>query len=470
MTIIEKRNKPLSINPLKTSSSIGAVLAFLGFYRSMPMLHGSQGCSAFGKVFFVRHFREPIPLQTSAMDQVSTVMGADSNIVEALKNICEKTSPELIGIATTGLSETQGSDVKRSIYEFRETYPEYKQVQLVTVATPDFSGSLESGFAAAVTSLIDALTPLSSANTVKTVNNKNQITILAASHLTPGDLEVIKDLVELFGLQAVVIPDLSDSLDGHLDQSDFSPLTIGGTRVDQLKTLDQSIATVVIGASMYKAADLLKQRTSIPDRRFDHLMGLDAMDDFIQYLSEVSGNAVPVKLQRSREQLLDAMLDCHFVLGLSRVAIGAEADLLKALSDLLTSIGVQVVAAVAPSNAPVLKTVNADKVKLGDFQDLENLARDNNAEFIVSNSHALATAKRLNIPLLRAGFPQYDLLGGYQKVWIGYQGARQRLFDMANILISLERGKILPYRSIYSQKQEYQNVTQKATKNTARQQ
>lgn len=469
MTIIEKRNKALSINPLKTSSSIGAALAFLGFNRSMPMLHGSQGCSAFGKVFFVRHFREPIPLQTSAMDQVSTVMGADGNIVEGLKNICEKTSPELVGIATTGLSETQGSDVRQAIYEFREACPEYEQVKVVTVATPDYSGSMESGFAAAVTSLIDTLTPHSVDENTVTHENKKQITVLASSHLTPGDLEVIKDIIESFSLRAVVIPDLSDSLDGHLNLSDFSPLTIAGTKVSEFETLGQSIATVVIGASMYKAADLLKQRTSVADRRFDHLMGLDAMDDFISYLSEVSGNDVSVKLQRSREQLLDAMLDSHFVLGLSRVAIAAESDLLNALDDLLTSIGVEVVAAVAPCNAPVLQKVSAHKVKLGDLQDLEQLARQHNAEFIISNSHALETAKRLNIPLLRAGFPQYDLLGGYQKVWIGYQGARQALFDMANILISLERGKIQPYRSIYSQKPECKNATEKAIKNTAQQ-
>ena len=50
------------------------------------MMHGSQGCTAFGKVFFVRHFREPIPLQTTAMDQVSTVMGADENVIEGLRD------------------------------------------------------------------------------------------------------------------------------------------------------------------------------------------------------------------------------------------------------------------------------------------------------------------------------------------------------------------------------------------------
>ncbi|MDZ4151730.1 nitrogenase component 1, partial [Methylicorpusculum sp.] len=76
MAEIHKRKKALSVNPLKASQPIGGSLATLGFDKAIPMLHGSQGCTAFAKVFFVRHFREPIPLQSTAIDQGSSVMGA----------------------------------------------------------------------------------------------------------------------------------------------------------------------------------------------------------------------------------------------------------------------------------------------------------------------------------------------------------------------------------------------------------
>ena len=62
MAEIIRTPKPLTVSPLKASQAIGAALAFLGMRNSLPMLHGAQGCTAFGKVFFVRHFREPIPL------------------------------------------------------------------------------------------------------------------------------------------------------------------------------------------------------------------------------------------------------------------------------------------------------------------------------------------------------------------------------------------------------------------------
>ena len=70
MAEILKRSKPLAVNPLKASQPIGAALAFLGLKNAIPMLHGSQGCTAFGQVFFVRHFREPVPLQITASEHV----------------------------------------------------------------------------------------------------------------------------------------------------------------------------------------------------------------------------------------------------------------------------------------------------------------------------------------------------------------------------------------------------------------
>ena len=135
MAKIINPKKALAVNPLKVSQTVGASLVFLGLRRSLPLMHGSQGCTAFGKVFFVRHFREPIPLQTTAMDQVSTIMGADENVVEALRTLCEKTSPDIIGLVTTGLAETQGTDIRRNLNDFRSAYPEFAHVAVCLLYT-----------------------------------------------------------------------------------------------------------------------------------------------------------------------------------------------------------------------------------------------------------------------------------------------------------------------------------------------
>lgn len=455
MAEIIKRNKALSVSPLKTSQPLGASLAILGLNRAIPMLHGSQGCTAFGKVMFVRHFREPIPLQTTAMEQVSTVMGADENIVEGLKTICEKNSPEVIGLITTGLSETQGTDIHRAIKEFRAKYPQFEKTAVVPVNTPDYVSSLEGGFAAAVESMVKVL--VSSAEEAGTVpgRRQRQVNVLTGSALTPGDLETLKELLEAFELRPLLLTDVSDSLDGHLTDRDSNPLTIGGTPLSEIALMGDSIATLAIGPSIYRAAELLQEKTGVPVQCFDSLMGLDAVDEFVYALSKLAERPVPAKLNRQRSQLQDAMLDCHFMLGLRRVGLAGEPDELLAFTKLVQGIGMEVVAAVTSTRGPALEPLPLAEVKIGDLEDLEKQSQEQGAELLIGNSHCAATAERLHLPLQRAGFPQYDLVGGYQRNWIGYRGTRQALYDLANLMLQHHAvHEIKPHHSPLSQKRD----------------
>jgi nitrogenase molybdenum-iron protein NifN len=459
MAEILKRNKALAVNPLKASQPVGASLAFLGINKAIPMMHGSQGCTAFGKVYFVRHFREPVPLQTTAMDQVSTVMNADENVLLGLKAVCEKSKPALIGLPTTGLSETQGTDIKRLVKDFYAANPEFAHIPIVPVNTPDFTGCMESGYALAVKAILETMIPASAPSPSggglgrgSVGKRKKQVNVLAGSFLTPGDIEHIKELIEAFGLRPLVLPDIGDSLDGHLTEMESSPLTVGGTPVSDISSMGESIATLVLGNSLFEAADFLKEQTGVPDYRFNSLMGLDAVDGFVAALAGISGKPVPEKIERQRAQLQDAMVDSHFMLGFARVAIAGDPDLLYGFAKLVTEMGCEVVAAVAPARANILQEVAAAQVAIGDLEDMENAAKKNGAQLIIGNSHAAESARRLGIPLLRAGFPLYDLIGGYQRLWVGYRGTRQALFDLANMVVEHGHHETEPYVSIYSQR------------------
>lgn len=444
MAEIIQSKKALAVNPLKVSQPIGASLAFLGLNRSLPLMHGSQGCTAFGKVFFVRHFREPIPLQTTAMDQVSSIMGGDENVIEALRTLSDKSQPEIIGLVTTGLSETQGTDILRSVKEFRAAHPEYSHVAVVPVNTPDYVGCLESGYALAIESLIQTLVPES-----RCVGKRpKQVNVLASAMLTPGDIEAIKDWIDAFGLHPVVVPDIGDSLDGHLVEAETSSLTLGGTLRAEIEAMGESTATLVIGPSLGKAADLLKTLTGVPDFRFAGLMGLDDCDAFTQTLAIISGKPVPEKIERHRAQLQDAMVDSHFMLGFARVALAADPDLLGMQARFLIGMGAELVAAVCPHKHDSLAVLAIDRVIIGDLEDMEKAARAAGAQLIIANSHAADTAHRLGLPLLRAGFPQYDWVGGYARTWVGYRGSRQALFDIANLMLG-QHHELEAYRSIY---------------------
>ena len=446
--------KALAVNPLKTSQPIGASLAILGLANAMPLEHGARGCTSFNKLFFMRHFREPIALQTTAMDQLTTVLGADGNVVEALATICGKDKPETIGLISTGLSEVQGADINATIRAFRQKHPEFGDVALIPVSASDTLGNLETGFAAAVEAIIGTLVPATSSN----VARPKQVNVLPSAMLTPGDVEAVKDWIAAFGLTPLMIPDIADSLDGHLTEDGYRTLTYGGTARDAIETMRESAATLVIGPSLDRAADLLRERTGVTDWRFSGLMSLDESDAFNRALSGISGMAPPSHLERKRSQLLDAMVDTQFQIAGAKIAIAADPDHLAALVRFYQAMGAEIAAAVASARAGHLATLAVPQVVVGDLEDFEWLVRETGAEMIVTNSHGAEVAKRTKTTLMRAGFPIYDSFGAHARVWVGYTGARQILFDTANLLAAHYRD-LAPYRSIYWQGTPRENET-----------
>jgi nitrogenase molybdenum-iron protein NifN len=295
--------KPLAVNPLKASQPIGASLAFLGLAESMPLEHGARGCTSFNKLFFMRHFNEPIAPQTTAMDQTTTVLGSDDNVVEALSTICGKNHPRVIGLITTGLSEMQGADAPRTIAAFRKARPDCADVAIVPVSASDTLGCLETSFAAAVEAIVRALVPRGPI----AARHPRQVNVLVSSMLTPGDIEDLRLWIEAFGLTPIILPDIAASLDGHLIDEGFSTLSYGGAARAEIEAMAQSAATLVIGPSLNRAADALKDRAGIPDWRFASLIGLDAADAFTAALADIAGVRVPSCIERKRDQLTDAM-------------------------------------------------------------------------------------------------------------------------------------------------------------------
>ncbi|WP_313686493.1 nitrogenase iron-molybdenum cofactor biosynthesis protein NifN [Pantoea sp.] len=430
MAEIIRSKKPLAVSPVKSGQPLGAILASMGFEHCIPLVHGAQGCSAFAKVFFIQHFHDPIPLQSTAMDPMSTIMGSDDNIITALNTLCQRNNPKAIVLLSTGLSEAQGSDITRVVRQFREASPRYKHVALLTVNTPDFYGSLENGFSAVLESMIEQWIPEK-----PLPSGRNRRVNLLLSHLlTPGDVELLRSYVEAFGLQPVVVPDLSLSLDGHLASGDFSPVTQGGTTLAQIEQMGQSLCTLAIGVSLGHAATLLAQRSRGEVIALPHLMTLETCDQFINQLKVISGRNVPDWIERQRGQLQDAMIDCHMWLQGVPVAMAAEGDLLAAWCDFACSQGMVPGPLIAPVSQRGLSRLPVGKVVIGDLEDMQDLLHDNPAALMVANSHAANLAQQMDIPLIRAGFPIYDRLGEFRRVRQGYMGIRDTLFELANVM------------------------------------
>jgi nitrogenase molybdenum-iron protein NifN len=429
MAKVQLSKKACTVNPLKMSQPLGGALAFLGVKSCMPLLHGSQGCTSFGLVLFVRHFREAIPMQTTAMSEVSTVLGGYENVEQAVVTIASRANPAIIGICSTGVTETKGDDLDGFKTLIRQSHPELDALKLVFVSTPDFAGAFQDGWAKAVTRMVEELVeaPADAARDAKRVN------VLPGSHITPGDIDELRDIFEAFGLEPLFLPDLSGSLDGHMPE-DFTPTTIGGISVEDIASMGRSAWTIAIGEQMRPAAQALEAKAGVPFRLFDRLTGLAPNDAFIAFLSKIGGRAVPNKIRRQRSQLLDAMLDGHFSFGNKKIAIGAEPDLLYSISTFLSEMGCTIEAAVTTTGSPVLEKIPADEALIGDLEDLEKRAEG--CDLIVTHSHGRQMSERLGIPLYRYGLPTFDRLGAAHKVSVGYRGARALIFEIGNVFMA----------------------------------
>lgn len=446
MAEIIHRRKALAVSPLKVSQPVGASLAFLGLARAMPLEHGARGCTSFNKLFFMRHFQEPIALQTTAMDQVTTVIGADDNVIEALATIACRQHPDVIGLIGTALSETQGADIPGTIQAFRQAYPHHADMAVIAVSATDTLGCLETGFALAMDAIVDALVPTGR----EAGTRPRQINLLVSQMLTPTDIETLRDWIERFGLDPIILPDIADSLDGHLVSEGYRELTYGGTPRARIAEMGRSVATLVVGPSLAAAALRLQAKTGVPNHLFAGLMTLDECDDFVGLLARLSGKRVPAVIERQRAQYQDALVDCHFMLSAVPVAIAADADLLGQWCRFITRAGGKVSTAVASAQAPSLAPLPVARVMIGDLDDFETDARTSGAQILITNSHGKSIAERLGVPLLRAGYPQYDQFGAQARGFIGYRGMREVLFAIANLLSSHYRG-IAPYHSLYRQ-------------------
>lgn len=430
MATVTESKKACAVNPLKMSQPLGASYAFMGLDRCMPVMHGSQGCTSFGLVLLVRHFKEAIPLQTTAMNEVTTILGGYENLEQALLNIHQRANPQVIAICSTGLTETKGDDVPGYLRLVRQKQPVLDRTALVYVSTPDYVGAFQDGYAKAVTEIVRALVPQQ--EPWQRTPASNRLNLLPGCHLTPADIEELRELCEAFGFELTALPDVSRSLDGHIP-ADWRGTTLGGTALDEAAAMGRATATLAIGEQMRAAGELLEQLTGVPTHVFDRLTGLACNDRLVQLLSQLSGRPVPARIRRQRSQLLDAMLDAHFHLGKLKVAIGAEPDLLHAVGSTLHEMGAELVRCVTTTSSPLLAQMPAEHVLIGDLEDLEQGAAD--ADLLITHSHGRQAAERLNKPFLRMGFPIFDRIGNSHRLMVGYRGTRGFLFEVANLML-----------------------------------
>ncbi|MBY3068644.1 nitrogenase iron-molybdenum cofactor biosynthesis protein NifN [Rhizobium laguerreae] len=428
MAHVVSQTKSAAVNPLKSSQPLGAAFAFLGVDGAIPLLHGSQGCTSFALALLVRHFNEAIPLQTTAMNEAAIIVGGADRLEEAILSLKARTRPRLIGICTTASVEARDEDVAGDVENIkRRRAIELVGTEVVVANTPDFDGAIEEGWSKAVTAVIESI-----ARPDKQYRNPRKIAILPGWNLTVADIEHLRETAVSFGLDPVILPDVSGALDGSIPE-EWMPITYGGTKLKEIRGLGATMQCIAIGEHMRRPAEALQRLTGVPYVLFRSLTGLENVDRFIRVLAAMSRKQTPLNVRRNRMQLQDAMLDGHSHMAGKKIVIASEPDQLFQLSDFFTAMGAEIAAAVTTTGtSKALEMVPAKIVKVGDLSDLESLAAT--ADLIVTHSHGREAARRLGVPLMRVGFPMFDRVGSQHKPTILYRGTRDVIFELTNII------------------------------------
>ncbi|MGP7816677.1 nitrogenase iron-molybdenum cofactor biosynthesis protein NifN [Niallia sp. 01092] len=426
--VILKKEKKLAINPLKVSQTLGGVLALQGFFRAIPIVHGSQGCAAFIKALMTQHYREPISVQTTALQEMNIIFGAEQSMIEALDVVMEKHQPSIIAVLSTGLTETAGDDIKGNIKNYvKETNP--SNCFVFPVALPDFEGSLESGYRLTVEAMLKELIIYTKdSHPVKKI--KNQINFIPGAHLTPGDVMEIKRILASFGLSVITAPDLSTSLAGTLTKG-YSPLSQGGISVKELQQMLSSEFTIAVGASMENAAQILEESASIPYRVFTSLSGLEANDAFFSFLQTLSEKPVSPFYRWERDNLVDCLLDAHFNFLGKKIVAALEPDHLYSVISVCKELGITLSGLVTTFPTDSLSKLE-EQITIGDLDDLEKMAIG--ADLWISNSHGEQGASRMNIPFMPMGFPIFHQIGSSLITSVGYRGTTETIIKLGNLI------------------------------------
>ncbi len=404
------------INPLKHSPALGAAMAFQGVHRAVPVIHGAQGCNFLGKVLLTKHFREPIAMVSSKLFAEDVIMGSEEVLIKTVNVLADKNCPDVIGIISTGLTEVKGDDILSAAHALSERHP---RISIVPVATSDYAGGLEQGYAGAIEALLSIVA-------APERTDPALLNILAGPHLTPADMIELKEIIRSFGLRCIIVPDMS-SLDGS--RQGISALAEGGATVSAISAMGRAAFTFAIGACMEGAAKIIKDRIGVEYSVLESVAGLQDTDSFLKMLSLISGREIPETHQHQRRILVDSLRDVHFFTSGKSICLALDESHAIQTGRWAAETGASIRCAVIPHETEAASAIAAERIVRGGLMDV-----DAECDLLMANSHAFDIAGRHGMLLYEMGFPVFRTIGYPQRITIGYRGTTAMIHDMANLL------------------------------------
>lgn len=432
----------LNVNPCKMCMPMGAVSAFCGLKNCMSILHGSQGCATYIRRHMATHYNDPVDIASSSLTEEGTVFGGEENLIKGLENLIALYHPEVIGVATTCLAETIGEDVGAIIQKFYDTH-EDAGVKIINVASAGYGGTQYEGFFRALRAIV--------AQTEMDPTPNGRINIITPM-ISPADDRRLRNLLDSMKIDYILLPDLSENLDGvHAEQ--YERLKGGGTSLRDIAQMAGAAFTIELSMFIEEEqspAKYLSDTYGVPYRQMALPVGLRDTDAFLEMLA-VLGGQKPESLVQTRGRYLDAMVDSHKHCAEGRAAIFGEPDFVYSMTRLCCENGIVPVVAATGSACPgfqealepeirrcadrlfVENTVIADDC---DFAKIETLCRELGVNVMIGSSDGRRVSHKLGIALVRCAFPIHDRVGGQRVETVCYEGSLSILDQIANVLLA----------------------------------
>lgn len=449
MSTEKKQDYTATKNACKLCTPLGASLAFKGIEGAVPMIHGSQGCSTYIRRYLISHFKEPIDIACSNFAEETAIFGGGANLKIGIENIRKQYTPDLVGVSTTCLSETIGDDVPMFLREYKEMFPDEELPPIVHVSTPSYQGTHIDGFHNAIRETVKSIV-FSSCLLFRKPDPESRgehVNILPGM-VSPADMRHLKQILSDFGVPFVMLPDYSHTLDGPL-WDEYQKIPKGGTTVKAISSMGNARASFEFGRILAReesAGKDMDKHFDIPCHSLGLPIGVNETDKFFDALESVTGRTIPEKYADQRGRLLDAYVDGHKYVSKARAVVYGEEDLVVGLASFLSEIGIIPIICASGGKSgqlekrirEVISDMPEAEINIlddADFITIEEKARELEPDFFIGNSKGYTTARKLDVPLVRVGFPIHDRIGGSRILHLGYRGARELFDKIVNTII-----------------------------------
>jgi nitrogenase molybdenum-iron protein beta chain len=432
----------LTINPAKACQPLGAVFAAVGFQKTLPFVHGSQGCVAYYRSHFSRHFKEPTSAVSSSMTEDAAVFGGLNNMIDGMANAFNLYKPEMIAVSTTCMAEVIGDDLDSFIKTAKEKGSIPASFDVPFAHTPAFVGSHVTGYDSAIKGVLAHFWD-GKAGTVPALTrepNQSLNFIGGFDGFVVGNMPEMRRIFKSMEVDVTVLCDPSDvwntPTDGEFRMYD------GGTSKQEVEQALNAKATVVF--QEYSAEKTAKYIAGKGQEvvLLNHPMGVGGTDKFLMELSRLSGKPISPELEKERGRLVDAIADSQAYLHGKKFALYGDPDLMLGMTAFLLELGCEPVHVLSTNGgkewaAKVQALLDASPFGKGckvhpkrDLWHLRSLLFTKPVDFLIGNSYGKYLERDCKVPLIRLAFPITDRHHHHRfPIW-GYAGAMRVLVSI----------------------------------------